>query len=308
MPAAERVFMRHGAYHIDLGRDEAGKRRSKTLCRVSAGESALYAALARFTRGAVSTVSDLLGDFLIHGMKDLAPRTQSDYRIYTRTRLVPAFGDLAPDEVETYEVAAYLEARKGAGAGALANKEIACLSSAFEYGLRKGNCRANPCRGVRRNKTRARTRYVRDDEFLLYFDRSPDYLQDLLAGIYLMELRPGEARELRRTAITPKGVHIEQSKTDKLKVIEWAPALQFFLTRATSRHPEQPFVFTNSRGEKWTETAMHSALATVREGLPEGSPRWTFHDLRAKGESDHSDGGHGLLALYKRAKVVKAVR
>jgi hypothetical protein len=34
-------------------------------------------------------------------------------------------------------------------------------------------CKSNPCVGVRRNKTKARTRYVRDDEYLLYFSAAP---------------------------------------------------------------------------------------------------------------------------------------
>lgn len=294
------------------------------LCRVVDGESALYGALARATRaGAVATVRDLLTEFQVRGMNELAPRTQKDYRAYIKSRLDPAFGGIAVNDVETYEIAAYLEARKDAGAKALANKEVACLSSAFDYGLRRGWVTANPCRGVRRNRVRAKDRYVRHDEFLLYFDASPDYLQDLLGGIYLMELRPGEARELRTSSITPKGVIIEESKTGKVKVISWSPALQYVLTRATSRHPGSPFVFKNSRGEKWTETAMHSALAVVRRDLtakvkaeseqrgettPPAVPRWTYHDIRAKGESDHRDGGHGLLALYKRAKFVTPVR
>lgn len=309
MPAIDRVFPRHNAWHYDLGRDESGARRSVKLARFDDGEAAVYAALAKIITPKSTTIADMLLAFRVGDVfRDLAPRTQLDYCEYIDGGLIPTFGHMGPGELTTAEVAKYLRLEKKRGAGSQANKKVACLSSAYQFALGEGLAESNPCRGVRRNKTKARTRYVRDDEFLLYFDASPDYLQDILAGIYLMELRPNEARALLRSSITPKGVHIEQSKTDRLKVIEWAPALQFFLTRATSRYPGQPYVFTNSRGEPWTETAMHSALATVRATLPEGSPRWTFHDLRAKGESDHSDGGHGLLALYKRAKIVKAVR
>lgn len=307
MPAIERVFARHGAWHYDFGRDEDGARRSKMLARFDEGESALYKALGKILEPKPGTMRDMLNAYKIHGMGELAPRTQFDYRNYIARQLDPIFGDMEPDDVTHVHIAKYYRHRKDQGAAIVANKEIACLSSAFQFGLGEGLCKSNPCRGVRRNKAKPRDRYVRHDEFLLYFDASPDYLQDVLAGIYLMELRPNEARELRTSSITPKGVHIEQSKTGKLKVIEWSPALQFFLTRATSCYPQSPFVFKNSRGEKWTETAMHSALATVRSTLPADAPRWTFHDLRAKGESDHKDGGHGLLALYKRAHIVRPV-
>lgn len=309
MPAIERVFPRHNAWHYDLGRDENGVRRSKLLARFDEGEAAVYAALAKIISPKATTIADMLLAFrLSFEFRELAHRTQLDYCKYIDGALVPTFGHMAPHELTTAECAQWLRLEKQRGAGSQANKKMACLSSAYQFALGTGMAEFNPCRGIRRNKTRARDRYVRHDEYLLYFDASPDHLQDMLAGIYLMELRPGEARELRKTSITPKGVHIEQTKIGKLKVIEWSPALQFFLTRATSRAPASPFVFTNSLGEKWTETAMHSALATVRATLPEGSPRWTFHDIRAKGESDHRDGGHGLLALYKRAHIVKAVR
>ena len=309
MPAIERVFPRHNAWHYDLGRDESGVRRSKLLARFDEGEAAVYAALAKIISPKATTIADMLLAFrLSDEFRELAHRTQLDYCKYIDGALVPTFGHMAPGELTTSEVARWLRLEKQRGAGSQANKKVACLSSAYQFALGEDLAESNPCRGIRRNKTRARDRYVRHDEYLLYFDAAPDHLQDLLAGIYLMELRPGEARELRKTSITPKGVHIEQTKIGKLKVIEWSPALQFFLTRATSRTPASPFVFTNSLGEKWTETAMHSALATVRATLPEGSPRWTFHDIRAKGESDHRGGGHGLLALYKRAHIVKAVR
>lgn len=308
MPAVERVFVRHGAWHYDFGRDEHGARRSKMLARISDGEPALYKALAQILSPDAPTMRQLFVLFKARGMDELelAPRTREDYRGYIDDQLEPWCGDADPNEITSPDIAKYYKRRRLQGAKSSANKEVACLSSVFQFGLGEGLCMSNPCRGVRRNRTKSRTRYVRHDEFLLYFNASPDHLQDILAGIYLMVLRPHEARDLLRTAITPKGVLLEENKTDKMKLIEWSPALQFFLTRATSR-VDSPYVFTNSRGEKWTETAMHSALATVRNTLPQGSPRWHFHDIRAKGESDHKDGGHGLLALYKRAKFVTPV-
>src|SRR5690606_31268228 len=160
--------------------------------------------------------------------KELAPRTQEDYRGYIERQLIKVFGDLEPDEIESPFIAQYLEKRKEK-ARASANEEIACLASAYQYGMRVGLCSRDPTKGVKRNRVKPRKRYVRDDEFLLYFDASPDWLQDVMAGIYLMELRPAEADALLKTSITPKGVLIEESKTDKVKLIEWSPALQFFL-------------------------------------------------------------------------------
>ena len=94
-------------------RDENRKRRSKVLCRISDGESALYAALAEITRPKATTVSDLLDSFMIHGLKELAPTTQESYRGYINRQLKPLFGDMQPDDIEPYHIAQYLEKRKG---------------------------------------------------------------------------------------------------------------------------------------------------------------------------------------------------
>lgn len=302
MPSISKVFIRHGAYHLDLGR-ENGKRRSRVLCRVDEGESALYAALAKVTRPSADTMNDLLDSFLMHGMKELAPRTQEDYRGYINRQLKKVFGEEHPDNIESTDIAIYLEKRKEK-ARSSANKEVACLASAYQYGLRNGLCSRDPTKGVKRNRVKPKDRYVRHDEFRAYFDVAPECIQDIMAGIYLMGLRPGEAIELRRNQIRPEGIRFQESKTGKVKQISWSPALQYFLTRATSRALGSPFVFTNSRGEKWTKWGLHSALRRLRDKV--GGESWTWHDLRAKAESDHKEG-MGLLALYKRAHRVTPV-
>lgn len=299
----DRVFTRHGAYHLDLGRVD-GKRRSKVLSRIGDGESALFAALAKVTRPGATTIRELLTSFMLHGMKELAPTTQADYRGYIERRLMKHFGDMAPDDLETTDVAQYLERRKEKGRS-VSNKEVACLASAYQYGMRHGLCSRDPTKGVKRNRVKPKDRYVRDDEFLAHFNAAPEWMQDVMAGIYLMALRPGEADALLKTQITPQGVRFEESKTGKVRQISWSPALQYFLTRATSRAPESPYVFTNSRGEPLTKWARHSALRRVREIV--GGEDFTWHDLRAKGESDSKEG-MGLLPLYKRAHRSNPVR
>ena len=178
----QRVRVRSGAFHYDLGRDEEGKRRSKKLCRLDEGESALYRALAELTKPKSTTIKDLLLLFLGKGMLELSPRTQRDYFRYAKTRLIPVLGDLDPADLQPSNVAQYLEGRKEK-ARVSANKEVACLSSAYEYGQRMGLVNGNPCRSVRRNKVRPRTRYVTDDEFLKVFNAAPEWFQDYMSGV-----------------------------------------------------------------------------------------------------------------------------
>lgn len=314
------VFERYGSYHLDLGRID-GQRKSKKLSRVADGESALYDALAKAKQPGGHLLEDLFDDFVMFGMDELAENTKTDYRGYIKRTLRPKLGKMQPDEVEPSHVAQLLEKRrKGdlkAGirkAPVVANKEIACLSSVFQWGIRQGRCKVDPTRGIRRNKVKPRDRYPRHAEFLSHFEASPEWLQDIIAGIYLMELRPDEARTLTRDVIHDEGIVIEESKGDKagqlgkVKLIKWSPALRAVIQRATSRAPDAERIFTNGSGDPVTKWAMASAMRRLRKKLGlETHQSFHFHDIRAKGESDHENGGHELLTLYRRAKVFEPV-
>jgi hypothetical protein len=306
------VFERHGAYHLDLGYVDA-RRKSKKLSRIADGESALYEALAKAKKPGGRLLSDLFDDYLLFGVDELAENTKTDYRGYIKRTLRPKFGHMEPDELTPGQVAQLLEKRRRgdpkAGvrkAPSVANKEAACLSTVFQYGIRNGRCKVDPTRGIRRNKVKPRDRYPRHPEFLSHFAAAPEWLQDVIAGVYLMELRPGEARALPRSVIHDEGIVIEESKTGKVKIIRWNDDLRFFVRRAATRAPGAERLFTNGSGDPVTKWAMASAMRRLRKklGLKTGES-FHFHDIRAKGESDHKTGGHGLLALYRRAKVVE---
>jgi integrase len=302
-----RVRIRNGRYYYDLGRDEDGKRREQGLTRVAEGDAALHKAIARLLSPSARTVADMLDAFLGGGMNNLAATTQRDYIGYVNRSLRHAFGDMGPDEVKPSHIAQYLEFREQGGAGVVANREVACLSSAFNFAMRRGWVELNPCRGARRNREKPKDRYVRDEEFLAIFNPAPVALQDYLAVLYLTGLRPGEVRSLRTSHITPEGLRIEESKTGKVRLIEWSEALRFFVLRANSRAASSTWLLTNSRGEPWTEWAVYSALRRIRDELGPDAPQWAPHSLRAKAESD-SKGGLGLLPLYKRMRRTKPVR
>src|SRR6185295_12361452 len=104
MPAIERVFPRHGAWHYDLGRDEDGTRRSRFLARFEDGEAAVYAALAKIITPKSATIADMLLAFrMSFEFRDLAHRTQLDYCKYIDGALAPTFGHMAPHELTTGE-------------------------------------------------------------------------------------------------------------------------------------------------------------------------------------------------------------
>lgn len=292
-----KVHLSHGRYYYVTRK--AGKLVWTPLSREAEGRSALYDALADLSRPSADTVSDLLQAYVTHGMGELKPATVHDYRLRIKP-LLKVFGAMPPEGVATAHVARYLEARKKSGKAPSGNREVAVLSSAYNFGMRNGliDC-PNPCYGARRNKERPRTRYVRHEEFLEAFNRAPEPVQDLLAVAYLTGLRQKDLRTLKRSQISRDGILLEESKTGKRRLIEWSDSLRYFVTRAMTRAPKSDHVLTNSRGEPWGGWAIQSAMTRL-------GPDWTFHDLRAKAESDHKEG-MGLMSLYKRARRTKPV-
>lgn len=309
MHLPKHVRIKHGRYYYDAGRDDDGKRRWLPLSRVTDGEHALYKELSRVTRPQARTLNDLFDSFIGSPVfAELGSASQKGYIGYIDRSLRPVFGEMPPDDLRPSDIAQFLEMRQDQGAAVSGNREIACLSSVYNYGMRKGWVEANPCRGVRRNREKPKDRYVRHDEFLVVFEACPEELQDFLAVLYLTGLRPGETRALLKSHITPEGLRIEESKTGKVRLIEWSESLRFFILRANSRS-RGPYLLTNSRGERWTEWAIYSALRRVREALRrEGvdAPHWSPHALRAKAESDSKEG-LGLLPIYKRMRRTKPV-
>ena len=297
----DNVHIKHGRYYYVVQDD--GKRRWVGLTRIDEGEAELYIALGKVKRMGHETLSDIFDLYMAHALPRLAPATQRDYCGYISRVLRPVFGDSLPDDIEPVDIAQFLDLRAEQGAPTVANREAACLSSIYNFAMRRRMASRNPCRGVSRNPEKPKNRYVRNDEFLRYFEAADDYVQDLMAGIYLMGLRPGEARAMKRSQLTPKGIRWEESKTGRVKLIEWTPALQYFITRAVSRDTSD-YVFTNSLGRKWTEWGMHSALRRLRTKV--GGESWTWHDLRAKAESDSKES-MGLLPLYKRLTRIRPV-
>ncbi len=297
----DNVQISHGRYFYIA--QVKGKREWIPLTRVDEGEAEFYIALGRVKRYGRETLSDVFDQYLASGISVLAHSTQAVYRRYIAKTLRPVFGEMLPDDVEPVDVAQFLEIRKEQGAAVSANREKACLSSVYNFAMRKRLASRNPCKNVTRNRERPKNRYVRDDEYLKAFESAEPYVQDLMAVIYLMGLRPNEAMKLKRSQITPKGIRWEESKTGRVKIVEWTSALQYFITRATSRCDSR-YVLTNSLGGPWTQWGMSSAMRRIRRRVD--GPTWTWHDLRAKAESD-SEEGMGLLPLYKRVTRIKPV-
>lgn len=292
----QNVYKKSGRYY--LVRRESGKRKWYALTKIDDGVAALYRSLSEHECAPEGTVAHLLERYLAEGTAQLAERTRKDYANSAR-RLSRVFGKMPVAIIEPTHIAQYLHASAKAGAPVQGNRDISVFRSAFQFGLRLGLARFDPCARVRRNTEKPRERYVNDDDFINALDRATPAFRFLLWAAYLTGMRQGDLRELRKSQLSDEGIVVRESKRGKRIVISWSPALRAICDEAAQAAPKSEFVFSNTDGKGWSLWAVQSAMRRLEVD-------WTFHDLRAKAESDHATG-LGLLARYKRAQKLTPV-
>lgn len=301
------VALKHGRYYARR------RKRWIPLTRESEGERALAKALAELvTDTAPRTIGELLNEYRREGMAELAAQTRKEYVRMIDSELSPVFGAMRLEALTASLVAQHLERGKRQGRAVAANRERAVLSSAYEFGLRRGHVHSNPCRGVRRNTERPRARYVTNAE-LRKLVRAPVQFRDLVWCAYLTGMRLTDLIGLRREALTEAGIEVTESKTGKRRLYAWTPLLRRVTERATRRadriailrkRPAAPWVLTNRFGRKWSQWAVSSEMRRQ-------APGFRFRDLRPKAASDadHNVLGHSgqMLTRYVRRERLTPV-
>jgi integrase len=298
MPLPPGVTTKNGRYYL--------VRRNKWngLTRVSDGEVALLEAYYELTSADPHNMAGVLIAFVKNGMTELRPPTQKDYRRIVVTRLIPFCGNMPRNSLKASHVAQYLETRKTEGAAVAGNRERACLSSACNFGMRRGWLDFNPCHGVRRNRERPSKAYVEHDALSRAIDKAPECVQDLLAVAYLTGIRQTDLRLMTPDAIQEGRLIFTESKTGKPAEYEITKTLGFFLNRARSRGGK--FLFTSPKGLPWSEWGLQSAMRRLKPGFQ-------FRQLRPKAQTDAPDRnviGHmgQMRAVYTRQERRRPVK
>lgn len=283
------------------------------------------------------TVAELLREYMASGAfkNDLAPRTQDDY-IAASKEILKCFGSMPVEDVKPPHVARYLRVER-AKAPVRANREMALLASAFQFGIEHGYATANPCRQVRRNKERPRSRCPSWADIESFCETASkkgpsSHVIGLMAKfIALTGRRRAEFLNLRKADLGQDGIVVDFAKAkagDALRrgLIEWTPALRQLFAElgqldrkardGKSSIPESMFVFTNRDGQPYTEQgfkALWSKIMAEWVKVP-GRERFTFHDLRAYYvtvlvDRDENPETHANPAttrrVYDRRRVVK---
>ena len=282
------------------------KYRWTRLCKADATEEEINGAIWRVTTKGAGTLAGIMEDYIATRLKKRAQSTQKEYERVIRCEggLMDTFGKMRPDDVTQQDIAAYLEFRDSEdGHGPAGNRDIAVLSSVFNHGMRIRQCKFNPTYGVRRNEEKERTRYVTDQELRQALKAAGPALRYLLWATYLTGFRQGDMRALTKDKIGPEGIRVREGKGGKHEMRLWTESLRKVVRRALKRSTSD-YVFTNSYGRRWTKDSIGNAMTRLKAKT---GADWTYHDLRAKAESDH-ETGLGLMRRYTRAKKIAAVK
>jgi site-specific recombinase XerD len=220
------------------------------------------------------------------------------------------FGHMLPSEIDEGTIAQYLQRRKDHGAGTSGNRERACLSSAFEFAMREGWARRNPCRGVRRNKERSSPSSVESKDMAAAIDKAPAHFARVMQLAYMIGARQVDLIEMRVADVTPDGISYTESKTGKRVLHEWSPTLRVLvreiLEARAAQAPDHDRLLTNRFGKPLTMWGIISNMRRLDGGF-------SFREIRPKAQTDAGDRnviGHvgQMRERYTRRRKLVPVR
>ncbi len=317
-----------------LGNGKMGKK--TRLCSLDAPISEVWLAFEAMENKASNTLRWLLDTYNASdaNLKN-ALSTQKQHEMY-RNALVDAvgkngtkFGDLPLDAINRLMIRRYLDiAEQKVGA----NRRIQYLKAAWNWASQRYAQvpQQNPCEKVTLNEESSRKRYVEDWEYHLVQEiihqttRSP-YLTVMMEFAYLCRLRNQEVRNLKHSDIRDGAIRITRGKGSLGELTRISPRLQAAIDAAKAIHPNAPapitgsFLLHDAKGLKISKNRFDSAWKRVMEkaveiGIEVDGQRlkleepFTFHDLKAKGVTDHTEQWAGHKSEKARMVYIRKLR
>ena len=300
------VYLKRGWYI--WRRDMLGLGSPIRLVRSNAPLSSVWAAWESVQRDDHGTLGGLLAEYIIAaGVTD---RTRKDYQAMARQvgeqKLADGrrLGEVSPDEPDTQFWRHYLDSLSATPVAA--NRRMQMIKAAYAWGYQRGKVRENTTKGVSLFKETARSRYVTDGEYAAVLDlaqawarsgRYP-YLWIMMELAYLLRARRSEVCALQRRQIEGDRISWARTKGSKPEITIITPRLKAALDAGKALDADiiSPYI-VHRRGQQIKKNAFDSAWRRLLDAALESGligERFTFHDLKAKGVSDHElhYGGH----------------
>lgn len=275
--------------------------------------------------------------------KELARNTVKGYAVYYNTLIgMPlkngkTFGDMPFADVTPGAIRAYLDKRKEQGSPIGGNREIELLSASYAWAFERDLAERNPCKGVRHNSETSRTKYITDDEYNALLEEAKGTALAVACEIaYLCRARGVEAWNITLEDIDNEvGVFVKRTKGSLSEWTTWTPRLRRaidsalalrFMIHQQLKKAKKPIPQTNKLlitrfGLPYTTHGINSAwrrvyakLVLAGKASNDPAEKFSFHDIKAKGVSDHArhESGHKTekaKAVYlRKTKEVEATK
>lgn len=219
---------------------------------------------------------------------ELSPKSQKDYASAIE-KLTGApvgndrFGSVRLDQVDKRSIRSYLDTYPSPVA---ANRHIAVLKSAWNWVLERHEVPDNPCIGVKPNREAPRDRYIKDDEFDWVQRNAPAPIAQMCELAYLLRGRLSEVLAIRVEHISEEHIEFHRLKGSEGELTVLSERLRAALSDVRA----YPYVC-----HQYSQSGFSSAWRRLQDKMEKaGIEPFPFHDLKAKGISDHDQnfGGH----------------
>jgi hypothetical protein len=309
---------RHGNWYIWRA-DKIGVGPPVKLVRTDAPVSAVWAAWEDLQRPERETLEGLMAEYI--QASQLAPRTEKDYRAYARLLAGAALADgrtlgqIRPDELTRQFVILYLD--KHVATPTAVNRRVQFLKAVYSWALNRCRVEENPCTGAKLHRTAARDRYVNDREYTAVLELAQEwaaagrypYLWIMMELAYLLRARRSEVERLQRSQIQGDILDWQRAKGSRGEYTRISPRLRTAIEAGKRLEADIASRYiVHRRGQRITKNAFDSAWQRLmdeaeRRGLV--AERFTFHDLKAKGVSDHEQHYSGHKSERQRGDYIR---
>lgn len=335
------VYLSKGRY---VWRPYLGSKRGKgqfgkevVLCPGDASMSMVWEAYDKASASKGDTLRWLIDTYLEsdHFANNITPTTQELYRGYAKSLINheleaggSVFGDVQISKITKKVIRRYLDTAK---AKVAANRKVQFLKAAYSWAIeRLDGVHENPCAGVRLNAETSRTRYVDDWEYEHVLKTAEEsaypYIALMMELAYLTRQRRNEVCDRRASEVTEEYLITRRGKGSDGEHTLWSPrlrsvvdaCLEYNRSAPTPISPDQRFLIHDKRGKAIKKNAFDTAWQRVMDRAKATAPagktleHFTFHDLKAKGVSDHAahESGHRtekMKRVYiRKAKIVES--
>ncbi len=215
----------------------------------------------------------------------LAKQTKQQYQSFATTMMRQETGqnrefrDVLLKDIDERTIRQYLDFYEAKVSG---NRQVKALSSAWSWALQRHAIPDNPCKNVKPNKEKARTRYITTEEFTDAMNLASPWLSVAMELAYICRARSSEVYDLQRKHCTPEGLWIKRRKGSASEITAYNERLVACLDRAEALPGTSDYLVRNTKG-RITNSAHKSAMARLKKKT---GYDFTFHDVKAKGITD----------------------